>query len=139
MEPLLAYIKECFKKKGHAVVCLAEGAGQVGVCSCVCGCVWGREGAGQVGNRMHAHAHSLHMHIVPSPYAYDTLPHYLPSPALHTQDLVAANGGADGRDASGNPILKDIGLWLKAEINKAFKASGKRGVGVYRWQCGWQR
>lgn len=55
---LLAYLESVIKYKGHAVVCVAEGAGQ---------------------------------------------------------DLLE-DGGSLGTDASGNPILRDIGMYLKSEI-----------------------
>ncbi|KAL4423922.1 hypothetical protein ABPG75_001223 [Micractinium tetrahymenae] len=60
---MLAYLEKVLTEKGHAVVCVAEGAGQ---------------------------------------------------------DIL---GAEDDRkcDASGNPILKDVGPWLKSEIKKYFK------------------
>lgn len=35
------------------------------------------------------------------------------------QDLLAGNDGAGGHDASGNPILKDIGPYLKTAIKSS--------------------
>jgi len=62
---LFAYLKNILKNKGHAVVCVAEGAGQ--------------------------------------------------------ELLQSLNGrGVDGHDASGNPILKDIGKYLKEEMKQYF-------------------
>ncbi|CAG9463338.1 unnamed protein product [Pedinophyceae sp. YPF-701] len=58
---LLAYLEKVIKRKGHAVVCVAEGAGQ---------------------------------------------------------DMLTADGAIEGTDASGNPILKDIGLYLKKRLTK---------------------
>jgi 6-phosphofructokinase 1 len=31
------------------------------------------------------------------------------------------DGNSTGKDASGNPILKDIGLFLRGELKKFFK------------------
>jgi hypothetical protein len=50
LDKLLSYVDEVIQKKGHAVVCVAEGAGQVrtgghsmrlrqGACLCLCVCV----------------------------------------------------------------------------------------------------
>lgn len=61
---------QVFEKKGHAVVCVAEGAGQ---------------------------------------------------------DILHADG-ATGTDASGNPILKDIGPYLKNEFKKYFKVGDMDGL-----------
>ena len=36
------------------------------------------------------------------------------------QDLLD-DGGSGGKDASGNPILKDVGLFLRSELKKYFK------------------
>jgi len=58
---LMAYLDEVMHKKGHCVVCVAEGAGQ------------------------------------------DVL-----------------DDGSGGKDASGNPILKDIGMYLRSELKKSF-------------------
>lgn len=62
---LIAHVSKIIEKKGHAVVCVAEGAGQ---------------------------------------------------------DLLSGSGGGGPasveRDASGNPILADVGPWLKAELKK---------------------
>lgn len=63
---LFAHLKNVLHNKGHAVVCVAEGAGQ---------------------------------------------------------DVLRArsdNGGSEGRDASGNPILKDIGKYLREEMKQYF-------------------
>lgn len=57
---LHAYLEKVLSKKGHAVVCVAEGAGQ---------------------------------------------------------DILAS--GEQKFDASGNPVLKNVGLWLKSEIKAA--------------------
>lgn len=64
LEKLAAHIQHCFETKGHAVVCVAEGAGQ---------------------------------------------------------DILDSNG-TGGTDASGNPILQDIGPYLRSELKKFFKA-----------------
>mmetsp|Transcript_34610 Transcript_34610/g.76908 ORF Transcript_34610/g.76908 Transcript_34610/m.76908 type:complete len:538 (-) Transcript_34610:484-2097(-) len=63
VEKLCRYIEQVFERKGHAVVCVAEGAGQ---------------------------------------------------------DILHLDGNM-GTDASGNPILEDIGAFLKNEIKKYFK------------------
>eukprot|EP00197_Chlamydomonas_leiostraca_P002526 CAMPEP_0202857440 /NCGR_PEP_ID=MMETSP1391-20130828/375_1 /ASSEMBLY_ACC=CAM_ASM_000867 /TAXON_ID=1034604 /ORGANISM="Chlamydomonas leiostraca, Strain SAG 11-49" /LENGTH=499 /DNA_ID=CAMNT_0049536237 /DNA_START=96 /DNA_END=1596 /DNA_ORIENTATION=- len=62
VDKLCALVARAFERKGHAVVCVAEGAGQ---------------------------------------------------------DIL--NDGSSGTDASGNPILKDIGPFLKNEFKKHFK------------------
>jgi hypothetical protein len=41
-----------------------------------------------------------------------------PPPPAARQDLAA---GDKLRDASGNPILKDFGIWLRSEMKKRFK------------------
>ena len=64
MDKLCAYVAKVFEKKGHCVMCVAEGAGQ---------------------------------------------------------DVLALSEGSGGTDASGNPILADMGLHLKAEMKKYFK------------------
>eukprot|EP00199_Chlamydomonas_sp_CCMP681_P000695 CAMPEP_0119107434 /NCGR_PEP_ID=MMETSP1180-20130426/10100_1 /TAXON_ID=3052 ORGANISM="Chlamydomonas cf sp, Strain CCMP681" /NCGR_SAMPLE_ID=MMETSP1180 /ASSEMBLY_ACC=CAM_ASM_000741 /LENGTH=492 /DNA_ID=CAMNT_0007092919 /DNA_START=118 /DNA_END=1596 /DNA_ORIENTATION=+ len=72
LEKLCAHIAKRFEMKGHAVVCVAEGAGQ---------------------------------------------------------DIL--NGtilGGHGTDASGNPVLQDIGLYLKSEIKKYFKGKGETDI-----------
>ena len=61
-----------------------------------------------------AHQPALHVpaaHLCVPPPA--TLP---PRPA---QDILEE--GEVKTDASGNPILKDVGPWMKSEIKKAFK------------------
>lgn len=63
MDKLCAYIAKVFEKKGHCVICVAEGAGQ---------------------NILHTH-------------------------------------GNPTTDASGNPILQDIGPFMRNEIKKLFK------------------
>ena len=40
------------------------------------------------------------------------------SAVLSGQDVLASNGDAHATDASGNPILADVGTFLKAEIKK---------------------
>ena len=43
---------------------------------------------------------------------------------LPLQDLINQDDGGElGRDASGNPILRDIGSWLKTRMKLAFKVS----------------
>lgn len=42
------------------------------------------------------------------------------TPPAPAQDLLESDGNG-ATDASGNPILKDIGTYLKAELKKAFK------------------
>ncbi|BDA40893.1 ATP-dependent 6-phosphofructokinase 5, chloroplastic [Coccomyxa sp. Obi] len=59
---LFAYLERVLEQRGHAVVCVAEGAGQ---------------------------------------------------------DILAK--GEQGTDASGNPILQDVGVWMKGELKKHFK------------------
>lgn len=66
---LLAYLEQLLESQGHAVVCVAEGAGQ---------------------------------------------------------DLIPSPSGAPHTDPSGNPILKDIGGFLKTEIKRHF--SGGTGI-----------
>ena len=34
---MFAYLEKVLSEKGHAVVCVAEGAGQVGFCCCLAG------------------------------------------------------------------------------------------------------
>ena len=73
---LLAYLERVLEEKGHAVVCVAEGAGQ------------------------------------------DIL-----------DDHQASNGnGGAGTDASGNPILKDIGLFMRDRFKEHFKTAGGADV-----------
>ncbi len=43
----------------------------------------------------------------------------------HTRQDLLDDGSELGTDASGNPILKDIGTFLKSEIKKAIKVSGR--------------
>ncbi|HPI90992.1 MAG TPA: ATP-dependent 6-phosphofructokinase, partial [Spirochaetota bacterium] len=64
---LLAHLKDRIVRRGHAVLCVAEGAGQ---------------------------------------------------------DLLENQAGPEGRDASGNLKLGDIGLFLKDQINSFFKKEG---------------
>ena len=64
MKKLCEYIAKVFEKKGHCVVCVAEGAGQ---------------------------------------------------------DILDSEGSKGNTDASGNPILSDIGVYLKSELKKYFK------------------
>lgn len=61
---LMAYLRGVVEKKGHAVVCLAEGAGQ---------------------------------------------------------DILDDHSSNGGTDASGNPILKDIGLYMRDQVKAHFK------------------
>ncbi|PRW61573.1 phosphofructokinase family [Chlorella sorokiniana] len=61
---VFAYLDKVLTEKGHAVMCVAEGAGQ---------------------------------------------------------DILAAGDGNLKTDASGNPILEDVGPWLKSEMKKYFK------------------
>jgi 6-phosphofructokinase 1 len=63
MDKLCAYVAQVFERKGHCVVCVAEGAGQ---------------------------------------------------------DILNSQGDVQS-DASGNPILQDIGLHLRSELKKYFK------------------
>jgi 6-phosphofructokinase 1 len=64
MRKLCEYIAKVFEKKGHCVVCVAEGAGQ---------------------------------------------------------DILDSEGSKGTTDASGNPILSDIGVYLKSELKRYFK------------------
>lgn len=41
-------------------------------------------------------------------------------PPTHTQDLLE-DSHAHGTDASGNPILKDIGMFMRSELKAHFK------------------
>lgn len=40
---------------------------------------------------------------------------------LHWQDVLNKEGGPDACDASGNPILKDVGTWLRSQFKAHFK------------------
>lgn len=48
------------------------------------------------------------------------------------QDLLD-DGGNTGTDASGNPILKDIGLYLKSEFKKYAPLKVRARVGTSRY------
>lgn len=99
---LLAYLESVIENKGHAVVCLAEGAGQVrgrdrrG----------GKETAGPAGGLAGLLAAGLTGRTCIQVAAGPT---HSPHPC---QDILDdhSNGGTD---ASGNPILKDIG-WARS-------------------------
>lgn len=128
---MLAYLEKVLNDKGHAVVCVAEGAGQVRdtrllkpcqsvvattsmesegsgrtACGCAAECANGAAvQPGGLGCPFQAAWPLTRFAIV-----------------LHCslQDILGAE--EDRRtDASGNPILKDVGPWLKSEIKKYFK------------------
>jgi 6-phosphofructokinase 1 len=46
-------------------------------------------------------------------------PARLPAPLQTSQDILEA--GEVRTDASGNPILKDVGPWMKSEMKRHFK------------------
>jgi hypothetical protein len=50
-----------------------------------------------------------------------------PHPTTTPQDILEDGHGAT--DASGNPILKDIGLYLKSEFKRHFKGDNQVGRG----------
>ena len=54
---------------------------------------------------------SLRPPIFPPP----SCPPFLPS----RQDILAREDG--GTDASGNPVLQDVGVWLRNEVKRHFK------------------
>ncbi len=77
----------------------------LGVCVCVCRCMW------VWGYPPHPSPHPPE-HTQPH-----TQQHTQPQP--HTKDILAQ--GNTATDASGNPILKDVGSWLRNEMKAYFK------------------
>ncbi len=71
---------------------------------------------------MHA---CFHMHATLSLSAHMRTPPSPLSPPVPLQDLLESNGNG-ATDASGNPILQDIGTYLKGELKKDFKVGGGR-------------
>lgn len=131
-QALCDYLGGVVKQKGHCVVCIAEGAGQV------------RQRAPRP---PHAHRPRKegraalpppHTHRLLQPWGMCWLHAWTPLACggacctargvvlrcaawwhgACVQDLL--EDGSGGTDASGNPILKDIGTYLKGEIKKRF-------------------
>ncbi|KAJ9512526.1 hypothetical protein QJQ45_018973, partial [Haematococcus lacustris] len=106
---LLAYLESVIKYKGHCVVCVAEGAGQVGWARGQAGLDWVEQGA-----RPEATAEQTATLSVQGGGGAG-------SGALACAGVgwdLLEDGGSLGTDASGNPILRDIGSFLKSEFKK---------------------
>ena len=130
---LFAYIANVLEHRGHAVICLAEGAGQVrqghvsgkpyslpsflpalrcqrehDVALCDSS---GKQKGCFGGEFCERGVHCvLHVHCDP-PFGSCLF--------WRAQDILAQ--GHQERDASGNPILKDVGLWMRNELKSHFK------------------
>lgn len=126
---MFAYLEKVLSDKGHAVMCVAEGAGQVRN-------GYGRAGRVRAGAGWPLRLGSLFMKVVacpaicplkvPNPTGSST-----PHPSLASmQDILAAGDGSLKTDASGNPILEDVGPWLKSEMKKYFKDADVKYIGA---------
>ena len=52
------------------------------------------------------------------------------------QDILNGQGGPDAVDPSGNPILKDVGTWLKSQFKAHLKDAGVAGIAAaLRYKC----
>jgi 6-phosphofructokinase 1 len=83
---LNTHIEDVILKKGHCVICVAEGAGQV------------------------CEASGRRLCLMPCAH----VPHQ--SLMLAVQDMIK---GVSGQDASGNPILGDVGKFLAKEVHRS--------------------
>ena len=116
---LLAYLDGVLEAQGHTVVCVAEGAGQV------------RGAGGWVPCAAEDDAwHPRRLHVAVCPGRRCAARH-LSRAASHPweQELMEAEAAraaglehapATGTDASGNPILRDVGPWLKGKFKGHF-------------------
>ena len=134
---MFAYLEKVLSDKGHAVMCVAEGAGQVCDGFGRAGRVRaGAGGASLFGGGASAWCggcFSLSQSVlsccplkVLTPTGSST-----PHPSLASlQDILAAGDGSLKTDASGNPILEDVGPWLKSEMKKYFKDADVKYIGA---------
>jgi hypothetical protein len=141
LEKLLEYVGEVLDKKGNAVVCVAEGAGQVRV--------RGASGVASVrrtraskrfpySSKRRQSVCNIRRTTLPSVLSMSecicwwcAAPSRLPN-TNQTQDILAK--GNTAKDASGNAILADVGLWMRDEFKKYFKV---RQTVAGRQACGW--
>lgn len=110
---LCAYLEKVLESRGHAVVCLAEGAGQVQHITSPRGCVLRYA---FIATSLCSIAEDLQN--AQSAGIFPCLEGNIESVEM-LQDILAK--GELGTDASGNPILQDVGVWMKGELKSHFK------------------
>ncbi len=133
---VFAYLEKVLSDKGHAVMCVAEGAGQVR--GAVCAGRAGRAGSDAGGSRAVSRGMAAGIHdgraVLLSQYwlvaVLDAHSTSHSSSPLFVQDILAAGDGNLKTDASGNPILEDVGPWLKSEMKKYFKDADVKYIGA---------
>lgn len=122
---LFAYVEKVLEERGHCVMCIAEGAGQVTVPSMLSG-VYSlpSQPACTVCAAARTRRACMSQQIFDQSAVVDMVCGI--DEGMRTsagwsvlQDILAA--GEHDRDPSGNPILKDVGPWMRGELKSHFK------------------
>ena len=122
---LFAYVEKVLEEKGHCVMCIAEGAGQVSATSMLSGslallaCLHRLSHSAKRDSKQIKQLSEPPCH--PGLWCFAWLSPYrmlFAEPDV-LQDILAA--GNHDLDLSGNPILKDVGPWMRGELKAHFK------------------